>query len=108
MAATKITPEVVEKRRLGIIKAKSSPEHREKMSKISKKLWENKSFRDKHLNRVPWNKLDDKNKIEKSCLVCNTKFLVVPSHATTRKCCSKKCANQYKRITPHINWNPLS
>lgn len=107
MAATKITEEVLRKRSEGIKRAKSSPEHRQKMSKITTELWEDPTYRAKQSNRTAWNKLPDSKKIEKTCPECKVKFLVVPAHKN-RKCCSRKCADALRTGRPHKNWNPNS
>lgn len=107
MAATKITKEVLEKRSRGIRKAKASPEHRKKMSEITKGLWRDPLYREKQSNKQPWNKLPDSKKILKKCEECNIEFYVVPSRIT-RKYCSKKCTDVSKIGKPHLNWNPDS
>jgi hypothetical protein len=107
MAATKITKEVLEKRSQGIRKAKASPEHRKKMSEITKGLWRDPSYRAKQSNRKAWNKLPDSAKILKRCEECNIEFYVVPSRIA-RKYCSKKCTDVSKIGNPHLNWNPNS
>lgn len=90
-----------------ISEAKSSKEHRQKMSEITKQLWRTEEFRNKHQNRQPWNKLSEEQKIKKICPQCGAEFIVVPAHKN-RKCCSKKCANQIRVGKVHINWNPNS
>lgn len=107
MAATNITREVLQKRSEGIKKAKSSPDHRKKMSDITTELWKTPEFRAKHENRIPWNKLPQHSKVEKICPQCGDVFYVVPSHGN-RKCCSKICADNFKTGKVHVNWNPDS
>lgn len=103
----KPTPAVVKRRADGIRKAKSSPEHRKKMSDISTNLWADPDFRRKHANRVAWNKLSEDQKIEKHCPECGNTFMVVPAHKH-RVCCSRLCANKHRTGKVHVNWNPNS
>lgn len=107
MAATNITKEVLEKRSQGIRKAKASPEHRKKMSGISKNLWQDPTYREKQANRQAWNKLPDSKKILKTCEECKMEFYVVPSR-NNQKYCSKKCTDVNRTGRPHVNWNPNS
>lgn len=107
MAATTQSTDTKHRRAAGIRKAKSSPEHRRKMSEITTNLWADPTFRQKHAGRVSWNKLTEDEKIKKRCPVCNKEFVVVPSH-NTRVCCSRRCANKNRTGKIHVNWNPDS
>lgn len=107
MAATKQSPDSARRRSEGIRKAKSSPEHRRKMSEIATALWADPTFRQKHAGRTSWNKLTEAEKIKKRCPVCNNEFVVVPAHRT-RVCCSRPCANKHRTGKLHVNWNPNS
>jgi len=107
MIVRKITEEVLKKRSEGIKKAKSSKEHRQMMSDITKRLWQTEDFRRKNSGRVPWNKIPNEQRIEKFCGQCNDVMYVVPSRKN-KKFCSKRCSDEYKTGRIHTNWNSNS